>query len=102
MKMTKDWVKKWGPVIVLTATIVEVQKALFEDRCRVPSQIHSIFHEQLGITTGRVMGLPLPSLSVGSMRPNMSCGKHSLMQQQRELALGMAKEAKVCDSASVL
>jgi type VI protein secretion system component VasA len=42
------------------------------------------------------MGLPLPSISVESIRPNMDDGeKRLLVQQQLEMVTGMAEEAKV-------
>jgi serine/threonine-protein kinase len=72
MQMTKAWIKKWGPVILTTCIIVQV-----------------------GLAAGQVMGLPLPSISAESIRPNMNDGaKRSLMQQQIEMAKGMAAEAK--------
>jgi hypothetical protein len=72
MQMTKEWVKKWGLVILITCTIVQV-----------------------GLAAGQVMGLPLPSISVGSIRPNMNeSAKQSLMQQQLEVVQGMAAEVK--------
>jgi hypothetical protein len=73
MQMTKEWVKKWGPMILITCSVIRT--------C---------------LAAGQVMGLPLPLTSVESIRPNMDDGaKRSLMQQQMEVVQGMESEAKV-------
>jgi hypothetical protein len=52
---------------------------------------------QVGLAAGKVLGLPIPSLSVGSMRPNMpEAERRSLMEQQLAMVEGLAAEAKVC------